>query len=149
MCRSGIFLLTKSRECPFSADLLAFVRIFTAPLSILEGLLQEKKSLGNLRDLQLQPEDSKALEFIEKRYCRITLILVTKILCYRCSLLLTSYPGSISEDEKCLESVSLSHCSKHAILMRTCEKKILTDAINYAKGKREELMKRKSTIIKE
>ena len=69
-CRSGMFLLVKSKDCPFSADMLAFVRIFSAPLNILEGLLKEKTALDNLRNMQFQMEDLKALEFIEKRYCR-------------------------------------------------------------------------------
>lgn len=63
-----MFLLVKSNDCPFSADMLAFVRIFTAPLNILEELLKEETTLDNLRNMQFQTDDLKALEFIEKRY---------------------------------------------------------------------------------
>lgn len=142
-CRSGIFLITKSRECPFSTDLLAFVRIFTAPLNILEKLLQEKEALCNFKDTHLHVEDLKALEFLENRYWSIIIIgcAVWYIIFGRCSLLLTLYQTSISEDEKFLESMSLSPCSRQATLMRLCEKKILVDAVNYAKHKLEEFTK--------
>ncbi len=47
--------------------MLAFVRIFTAPLNVLEEYLQERKTLDKLKDTQLEVGDCDALEFLEKR----------------------------------------------------------------------------------
>ena len=49
------------------------------------------------------------------------------------------YSTTLIEDEKLLESGSASASSNAAILMRLCEKKILTDATSYAKMKSEQL----------
>lgn len=57
----------------------------------------------------------------------------------RCNLLLMQYPNSISEDEKLLKTEPISTISSSAILMRMCEKKMLTIAISYAKTKSENL----------
>ena len=59
--------------------------------------------------------------------------------CFRCSLLLASYPTTMSEDEKMLESTPTTCSAYQAILMRLCEKKILMDAVYYAKRKWDEL----------
>lgn len=67
-CRSGSFFLFKSEGNPFSPDLQAFVRIFTAPLDMLEKLLDEKETLqSNVKNSSWQEGDLKALEFLEKR----------------------------------------------------------------------------------
>lgn len=66
--RTGLFKLAISEDQPFSADMLAFVRIFTASLNTLEVWLQDKKAPDNLRNVCLTKEDTKPLEFLEKRY---------------------------------------------------------------------------------
>lgn len=66
--RSGSFFLFKSEGNPFSPDLQAFVRIFTAPLNVLERLLDEKETLQSyVKNCSWQEGDLKALEFLEKR----------------------------------------------------------------------------------
>ena len=69
-----MFTLTKSKELPFGPDLLAFVRIFTAPPALLERLaLQEKEQLQSLQEPCVTEKDIDTLEFLEKRYCLIGL----------------------------------------------------------------------------
>lgn len=68
-CRSGLFDVTKSTENPFSPELCAFVRIFTADSDKLEKLCSDKNPLQvEIKDTKWKPDDLCVLEFLNKRH---------------------------------------------------------------------------------
>lgn len=96
--RSGNFLVKKG-IAPFPAELCAFARVFTAGTSQLEQW--ESCDDAALKKALLSPlqgtEDSRALEFLEKR-CKqcIPSVIGTESMCVRrCTLLLASYRTSL------------------------------------------------------
>ena len=67
-CSSGPFYLVKEAN-PFSPDLVAFVRIFTADLHTLQLFKAGTTQLeSKLKSTEWHPRDNKVFEFLENRY---------------------------------------------------------------------------------
>ena len=67
-CRSGLFPIIKLEQNPFSPELCAYVRIFTAPLKVLQHLISDGTSSIKLKSTCWERDDLRALDFLEKRY---------------------------------------------------------------------------------
>ncbi|XP_064403787.1 actin-histidine N-methyltransferase-like [Halichondria panicea] len=106
-------------ECPFSQSLVAFTRVFTATAEELEGLLiMDQEQLTGTLFNDRWSGDNRVLSF----------------LLIRCQILLRSYTTSLDQDAPLLDKLhTFTPYTQLAIQIRICEKRILHNAVAYAR----------------
>lgn len=117
--RNGLFFIKKLPENPLDPAFLAFLRVLCLSKADIEGLQGQIDQIKALTEPQ-----TLAFAELDKR--------VYQFLATRCQLLLKSYPTSLEEDLKLLETPSdLSQKQFLCYLLRSKEKEMLNGAIRY------------------
>lgn len=146
--RSGAFQIRAVGDCPFSSQLISFVRVFTANAAQLKEYLEEEEERRKerLTAMTWDKADERVLDFLEKRSAtkmwflkEQEMYLMFHHLYIRCTLLLLHYKSTIEHDTSLLSSDELSPHARLAVMMRLCEKKMLQNAVNYAQVTRKTL----------